>query len=126
MTEEEAEIVSLSRDEALESQGSVIGWRLENIWPLAWVLGYEAEPSVEGSQIHPMHLHGMAQLVIAKDGYPLANPQEEDTVTVAPGERYTVLVHATEPGTWVWHCHILPHAESSKGMFGMVTALVVK
>ena len=80
----------------------------------------------EGTQIHPMHLHGMAQLVIAKDGYPLANPQEEDTVTVAPGERYTVLVHATEPGTWVWHCHILPHAENSSGMFGMVTALVVK
>jgi FtsP/CotA-like multicopper oxidase with cupredoxin domain len=80
----------------------------------------------EGTQIHPMHLHGMAQMVIAKDGYPLAAPQQEDTVTVAPGERYTVLVHATEPGTWVWHCHILPHAENANGMFGMVTALVVK
>jgi FtsP/CotA-like multicopper oxidase with cupredoxin domain len=80
----------------------------------------------EGTQIHPMHLHGMAQLVIAKDGYPVTNPQEEDTVTVAPGERYTVLVHATEPGTWVWHCHILPHAENDQGMFGMVTALVVQ
>jgi FtsP/CotA-like multicopper oxidase with cupredoxin domain len=80
----------------------------------------------EGVQIHPMHLHGMAQLVIAKDGYPLLNPQEEDTVTIAPGERFTVLVHATEPGTWVWHCHILPHAENDQGMFGMVTALVVK
>jgi uncharacterized cupredoxin-like copper-binding protein len=80
----------------------------------------------EGTQIHPMHLHGMAQTVIAKDGYPLATPQDEDTVTVAPGERYTVLVHATEPGTWVWHCHILPHAENDHGMYGMVTALVVK
>jgi FtsP/CotA-like multicopper oxidase with cupredoxin domain len=80
----------------------------------------------EGTQIHPMHLHGMAQVVIAKDGYPLANPQLEDTVTVAPGERFTVLVHATEPGVWVWHCHILPHAENDQGMFGMVTALVVK
>jgi len=80
----------------------------------------------EGTQIHPMHLHGMAQTVIAKDGYPLANPSSEDTVTVAPGERYTVLIHATEPGTWVWHCHILPHAENENGMFGMVTALVVQ
>jgi FtsP/CotA-like multicopper oxidase with cupredoxin domain len=80
----------------------------------------------EGTQIHPMHLHGMAQRVIAKDGYPVATPQEEDTVTVAPGERYTVLIHATEPGTWVWHCHILPHAENDHGMFGMVTALIVK
>ncbi len=80
----------------------------------------------EGTQIHPMHLHGMPQMVIAKDGLPLATPSMEDTVTVAPGERYTVLVHATEVGTWVWHCHILPHAENENGMFGMVTALVVQ
>ncbi|NIR37688.1 MAG: multicopper oxidase domain-containing protein, partial [Actinobacteria bacterium] len=44
---------------------------------------------------------------------------------VAPGERYTVLVHADEVGTWVWHCHILTHVEREEGMFGMVTALVV-
>jgi FtsP/CotA-like multicopper oxidase with cupredoxin domain len=47
-------------------------------------------------------------------------------VNVAPGERYTVLVHATAPGVWAWHCHILPHAEKETGMFGMVTALIVK
>ena len=80
----------------------------------------------EGLQIHPMHLHGISQLVIAKDGYPLANPEREDTVLVAPGERVTVLVHATEPGAWAWHCHILAHAEREDGMFGMVTALIVK
>jgi FtsP/CotA-like multicopper oxidase with cupredoxin domain len=88
-----------------------------------WV---EVQYMNEGTQIHPMHLHGMPQQVIAKDGYPLANPEMEDTVTVAPGERYTVLIHATEPGTWVWHCHILTHAENDQGMFGMVTALVVQ
>ena len=44
---------------------------------------------------------------------------------VGPGERYTVLVQATAPGTWAWHCHILTHAEREDGMFGMVTALVV-
>ena len=80
----------------------------------------------EGLMLHPMHLHGLSQLVIAKDGYPLATPQLEDTVTVAPGERYTVLVHADNPGTWAWHCHILSHAEDTTGMFGMVTAMVVK
>jgi plastocyanin len=80
----------------------------------------------EGVMAHPMHMHGMAQMVIAKDGFPLPQPYEADTINVAPGERYTVLIHATEVGTWVWHCHILTHAESmEKGMFGMVTALVV-
>jgi FtsP/CotA-like multicopper oxidase with cupredoxin domain len=80
----------------------------------------------EGLQIHPMHLHGLAQLVVAKDGYPVPAPYDVDTLTVAPGERYTVLVHATSPGVWAWHCHILSHAEGANGMFGMVTAFVVK
>jgi len=80
----------------------------------------------EGLQMHPMHLHGMPQLVIAKDGYPLPVPYEADTIAVAPGERYTVLVHATELGTWAFHCHILNHAESEQGMFGMVTAFIVQ
>ncbi len=80
----------------------------------------------EGAQIHPMHLHGLDQLVIAKDGFPVPAPYKADTVMVAPGERYTVLVHATELGTWAFHCHILPHAEREDGMFGMVTAFIVK
>jgi manganese oxidase len=80
----------------------------------------------EGVMAHPMHLHGMVQRVIAKDGIPLDFPYDADTINVAPGERYTVLVHATEPGVWAWHCHILPHAERSDGMFGMVTAMIVK
>ena len=79
----------------------------------------------EGLQVHPMHLHGFEQIVIAKDGEPLDHPYAADTVLVAPGERYTVLFNPTEAGTWVWHCHILNHVESAEGMFGMVTALVV-
>ena len=34
----------------------------------------------EGQQIHPMHLHGIPQLVIAKDGFPLPKPYQADTV----------------------------------------------
>jgi FtsP/CotA-like multicopper oxidase with cupredoxin domain len=79
----------------------------------------------EGLQIHPMHLHGMYQTVYAKDGVPLPIPYLADTVTIAPGERYDVLVDCQEPGAWAFHCHILTHAESSTGMFGMVTALVI-
>ncbi len=79
----------------------------------------------EGLQVHPMHLHGMAQLVVAKDGYLLPQPHFEDTVLVAPGERIDVVVEATELGTWAFHCHVLTHAEGPDGMFGMVTALIV-
>ena len=79
----------------------------------------------EGLQIHPMHLHQFPQLVYAKDGIPLDVPYYVDTLNVAPGERYTVLMRADDAGTWVWHCHILNHVERSDGMFGMVTAIVV-
>jgi FtsP/CotA-like multicopper oxidase with cupredoxin domain/plastocyanin len=83
----------------------------------------------EGQQIHPMHLHGIRQLVTAKDGNALAEPYLADTVSVAPGERYTVLVKATaaEKGVWAYHCHILSHAEKDDGMmYGMVTAFIVQ
>lgn len=80
----------------------------------------------EGAMAHPMHLHGLDQLVIAKDGYPLPEPYYADTVLVSPGERYTVLARADLKGVWAWHCHILSHAENATGMFGMVTAMVVE
>jgi FtsP/CotA-like multicopper oxidase with cupredoxin domain len=80
----------------------------------------------EGLQIHPMHLHGIPQLVIAKDGWYLPQPHYEDTVLVAPGERVDVLIEASELGIWAFHCHVLTHAEGDEGMFGMVTALIVQ
>ena len=80
----------------------------------------------EGMMIHPMHLHGMHMTVIAKDGWDQPAPWKCDTLNVAPGERWDVIVNCDKPGTWAFHCHILPHAESDHGMFGMVTALIVK
>lgn len=81
----------------------------------------------EGLTAHPMHLHNNAQMIIAKDGYPLATPEVRDTINIAPGERYTVVIFAESPGTWVWHCHILSHVEKDDGsVFGMFTALIVE
>ena len=80
----------------------------------------------EGLQIHPMHLHGLPQMVFAKDGWPLPQPYKVDTLTVAPGERWDVTVLCDQPGVWAFHCHILIHAESNQGMFGMVTAVIVQ
>jgi FtsP/CotA-like multicopper oxidase with cupredoxin domain len=80
----------------------------------------------EGMMIHPFHLHGMPMTVIAQDGYLLPQPYKCDTLNIAPGQRFEVLVDATELGVWAFHCHILIHAESDHGMFGMVTALIVE
>jgi FtsP/CotA-like multicopper oxidase with cupredoxin domain len=80
----------------------------------------------EGMMIHPMHLHGMHMTVIDKDGWAQPAPWRCDTLNIAPGERWDVIVNCTNPGTWAFHCHVLPHAEAEHGMFGMVTALVVQ
>jgi FtsP/CotA-like multicopper oxidase with cupredoxin domain len=80
----------------------------------------------EGMMIHPMHLHGMHMTIIDKDGWAQPAPWKCDTLNVAPGERWDVIVNCNNPGTWAFHCHILPHAESDHGMFGMVTALIVQ
>jgi FtsP/CotA-like multicopper oxidase with cupredoxin domain len=82
----------------------------------------------EGLTVHPMHLHGVPQRVIAKDGFPLAEPYTVDTLLVSPGERYSVVVEPTAQhlGVWAYHCHILTHAERHDGMFGMVTTFIVQ
>jgi manganese oxidase len=88
-----------------------------------WVLIHMAN---DGSMLHPMHLHGYHFEVVAQDGFPLKDPYMADTLVVAPGQRFDVLLHAVYPGVWAFHCHILPHVEGPQGMYGMVTALVVQ
>ncbi len=81
----------------------------------------------EGMMIHPMHLHGMHHdRSSPRTAGPQPQPWQCDTLNIAPGERWDVIVNCNNPGTWAFHCHILPHAESDQGMFGMVTALVVQ
>jgi len=65
---------------------------------------------------HPFHLHGMSFQVLGADGAPIEPLGYKDTVNVP---RMTMLRFAVElggPGTWMYHCHILEHAE--RGMMG--------
>ncbi|MEN6544019.1 copper resistance system multicopper oxidase [Parvibaculum sp.] len=67
---------------------------------------------------HPMHLHGMfVQLV---NGQPAARLPDKHIVSVPPGQSYSVLVTADEPGEWAFHCHLLYHMAS-----GMMNKVVV-
>ena len=88
-----------------------------------WVLLNVAN---DGSMIHPMHLHGFHFWVVAQDGAKIANPLFVDTLAIAPGQRFQIMVEADYSGVWAYHCHILPHVEGPEGMFGMVTALIVQ
>ena len=89
-----------------------------------WVLVHMVN---EGELLHPMHLHGFHFQVVGQDGFPLSpgNRYMADTLVIAPGQRFDLLVHADNPGLWAFHCHILNHVEGPEGMFGMVTVLIV-
>jgi FtsP/CotA-like multicopper oxidase with cupredoxin domain len=66
-----------------------------------------------GGQLHAMHLHGHTMLVTHKDGIPLPEPIEMDTIAVAPGERVDFLVRVNNPGEWPLHCHIVAHSTNA-------------
>jgi FtsP/CotA-like multicopper oxidase with cupredoxin domain len=80
-----------------------------------------------GQALHPMHLHGYHFKIVGTDGYPVEGPPlVKDTVTVGPGERYDLEFVADNPGTWVFHCHILSHvANQGVEPGGMLTVLKV-
>jgi FtsP/CotA-like multicopper oxidase with cupredoxin domain len=59
-----------------------------------WVLIHMAN---DGSMLHPMHLHGYHFEVVAQDGFPLEQPYMADTLVIAPGQRFDVLIHAIYP-----------------------------
>ena len=67
---------------------------------------------------HPMHLHGM--FVQLENGQPMDKLPNKHSIIVAPGDTYSALLTADEPGEWAFHCHLLYHM-----MSGMMTKVVV-
>jgi hypothetical protein len=57
MTKSEKAIFELPRAKANQKQIDTIGWRFENMWPLAWALGFAAEPVVDGESIATETVH---------------------------------------------------------------------
>ncbi|MBK9072187.1 MAG: DUF4272 domain-containing protein [Myxococcales bacterium] len=51
MSAGELKLWTTKRSVALEKNAATIGWRLENMWPLAWVLGFEPAPGFDGAMI---------------------------------------------------------------------------
>ncbi len=67
---------------------------------------------------HPFHLHGYFFQVLDENRV----PEWKDTVNVPTKSELTIAVRFDErPGTWMYHCHILDHAEA-----GMMGHLVVR
>jgi FtsP/CotA-like multicopper oxidase with cupredoxin domain len=76
-----------------------------------------------GTMSHPFHTHGHSFKVVATDGnfVPEAAQITKDTIMIAPGERFDLLMEANNPGVWMVHCHIENHADN-----GMMTIIQYK
>lgn len=95
-------------------------------WPLVdtWAAsrGVQSFEVVNESEMdHPFHLHGFFFQVLSRDGV-AEDPTRlvwKDTINVPAKSRFTAATRFDEPGVWLYHCHILEHAEA--GMMGSVT-----
>jgi len=51
MTDSELALIDLPREESQALHANTVGWRLENMWALAWVVGFATMPSLDACQI---------------------------------------------------------------------------
>ena len=70
------------------------------------------DPSSPHPMQHPIHEHGQRFVVLSVDGKPNDNMVWKDTVLVPAGSTIDILVFFTDPGKWMWHCHIPEHLEA--------------
>lgn len=79
-----------------------------------WIVKNESEWD------HPFHFHGFFFQVIDKDGNAVRPLALKDTVNIPMKETVSLLVTFDErPREWMFHCHILDHADG--GLMGSVT-----
>ncbi|MCR4339001.1 MAG: multicopper oxidase domain-containing protein [Gemmatimonadaceae bacterium] len=79
-----------------------------------------------GSHMYHSHHNSAKQVGLGLLGAFIVEPRRPRRVERVDVDHVMILNDGCDKkGTWAFHCHILPHAESQHGMFGMVTALVV-
>ena len=107
-------------------------------WSGEWLLSSESFPNIDPLKLqqgstailevrnisnaeHPFHLHGLVFEIISRNGIPVTQREMSDTINIPLYERARLKILADNPGEWMAHCHILPHAYG-----GMMTVLVVE
>jgi len=61
---------------------------------------------------HPLHVRGQRMLVLAVDGVMNQHPVWKDTALIPVASTVDLLVEMSNPGEWVFHCHIFEHLHS--------------
>lgn len=98
---------------------SINGQVYPDATPLSAQLGAVEEWSIVNTteMDHPFHLHGFRFQIISEDGQPPGFAAWRDSINVRAQKTTVFRVRLEDnPGTWMFHCHILEHAE--RGMMG--------
>jgi FtsP/CotA-like multicopper oxidase with cupredoxin domain len=72
--------------------------------------------STSAEHTHVLRLAGHRLHVTHTDGNALQAPVEVDSLPIAPGERYDVVVVADRPGAWLFQCSQPGHADAGERM----------
>jgi FtsP/CotA-like multicopper oxidase with cupredoxin domain len=108
----------LSEEEGGDPSFFINGERFPDITPTEAISGDVAIWSIrnDAEMDHPFHLHGMFFQVLDVAGTPVDHLGWKDTVNIPQLATVRFAVRYGEPGRWMYHCHILEHAE--RGMMG--------
>jgi bilirubin oxidase len=88
---------------------------------LLWTFEHDESRGMNMLMPHPMHLHGVRFRIVERQrgaGAPadvadgLIDQGYKDSMLVFPGERVKLLLAATEPGLFMYHCHNLEHEDA--------------
>jgi len=117
--------------------------QMDGMWPNFFTINGKAFPATEkieveagretlfrlvnvGQFAHPLHLHGTAFRVVARDGSPVPRPELRDTLTLESGERADILFKLPR-GRWLFHCHIGHHTTNDgEGPGGLMVVVEAK
>jgi len=59
---------------------------------------------------HPFHIHGHSFYILGTpDELNLKNPPLKDTLNIWPNAEQVIQWKATNPGHWIFHCHVEWH-----------------
>lgn len=98
---------------------SINGETYPDVTPLVGELGSVEEWSIVNTteMDHPFHLHGFRFQIVSEAGVATEPLAWRDTINIPAKTTVRIRVPLEDhPGTWVYHCHILEHAE--RGMMG--------
>ncbi len=113
------EITWILRDAATGAENMDIHWRFRRGDVVKIRIHNEGKGRSFHPMSHPIHFHGQRLLVLSVDGVPNPNLVWKDTILIPVGRTVDLLMEASNPGTWMMHCHIAEHLGA--GMMGLFT-----